>query len=654
MPKINLLPKNLVELIAAGEVVERPASVIKELVENAIDAGSHNITVEIQNGGILYMRVADNGCGISSEDIRAAFVSHATSKISKENDLYEIGTLGFRGEALASIAAVSKVEVFTRTPDSNLGTHYSIEGGNETVFEEVGCPKGTTFIIRDIFFNTPARMKFLKKDVTESNLISALLDRMAMSHPEVAFKFIRDGKQIISTSGDGKLSSAIYAVRGREFFSNVIPIVSNLSNGVKVEGYIGLPTYGKGTRNGQFCYLNGRLVKSATVCAALEQAYKNSIMVGKFPVCVLNVKIPFGMVDVNVHPAKTEVRFSDEKLIFDSVYYAVKSTLTAQNERPSMELPGNKETFSKMNADEFKSAWKNDFSAKNTFGGKTILRQPPVFSKDRAVQSSIDIDIAVVEPKTAEPAKLPDYDKAYFEKKDSVDNSQITDNLPDIEYKKPKEEYKEINVPTAKGIKPIENIKSETVSIVEDDVIIVGEAFKTYVLAQKGESLFVIDKHAAHERMIYDRIKTELVAEKQMLIEPQTISLNKEDYNSLVEQIDVLDSIGFEVEDFSDGVLMVRTVPASLCGEDVSEMLSEIAASLQKGGGGQPAKVERMYCTVACRAAIKAGDKSSKDELLKLAKAVLSPDGVMCCPHGRPVAFEIKRRDFEKQFGRLQ
>ncbi len=615
MQKIKMLDKKMIELIAAGEVVERPASVIKELVENAIDAKAKNITVEIQNGGILYMRVTDNGTGIHQDDIRTAFLSHATSKISKEEDLYNIGTLGFRGEALAAISSVSKVELFTRTENENTGTHYTIEGGKETLFEDIGCPRGTTFIIRDIFYNTPARMKFLKKDVSESNLISALMDRIAMSHPEVAIKFIRDGKQVLVTSGDGKLESAVYSVQGREFFSNLVQITKNNDNGVSVSGFIGKPTYTKSNRNGQFCYLNGRLVKSATVCAALEQAYKNSIMTSRFPVCVLNVAVPYDTVDVNVHPAKSEVRFTNEKIIFDSVYYAVKATLTQLTERPTIELAETKSgTFANMTAEEFKS----EFAPKSFFDGKrsTVLKSQSVFEAQTATQAKIDIEY------------------------ETPTQNQSVSQIEQEETKTIVEE-RTAYIPSTSQEK-------------DEPIILIGEAFKTYIIAQKGNSLYVIDKHAAHERIIYNQLKNDVKAEKQLLLTPETVVMNKQEYMVLVEKQELLDEVGFEIEDMSDGIVMVRCVPASLCGDNIGEALSQIANSLSKGGAAQTEKQERLYCTIACRAAIKAGDRSGEQELLQLAIKVLGKGGVMHCPHGRPVAFELKQHDLEKQFGRLQ
>ena len=354
MPQINVLPKYIAEKIAAGEVVERPASVIKEILENAIDAGATDISVEIRGGGVLYMRVTDNGCGIEKEQVPTAFLRHATSKIVKEEDLEGINTLGFRGEALAAISSVAKVELITRREADIVGTRYVIEGGEEKVFEETGCPEGTTVIVRDLFYNTPARMKFLKKDVSEANIVSDLIEKIALSHPEIAIRYVRDQKDVITTSGDGKLSSAIYSVLGREFSSTLISAENSL-NGVTVEGFICKPIYCRPKRTSQYFFLNGRLVRNGTMISALEAAYKNSVMVGKFPACVLNISVNPSIVDVNVHPSKTEVRFSDDKAIFDAVYFTVKNALSEGDERPQINIKQNTaKAFDRMTVEEYK------------------------------------------------------------------------------------------------------------------------------------------------------------------------------------------------------------------------------------------------------------------------------------------------------------
>ncbi len=624
MPKINLLDKQVSELIAAGEVVERPASVIKELVENSIDAGSTIITVEIKNGGISYMRITDNGCGISEQDVPTAFLRHATSKIQTSDDLNSIATLGFRGEALAAVSSVSRVEMLTKTPDSQSGTYYKIEGGIETEISPIGCPDGTTIIIKDLFYNTPARMKFLKKDVSEANACAAVIDRIALSHPEISFKFIRDGKQILSTNGDNNLKNTVYSVLGREFSNSLID-VNGENLGIGVTGLICKPFTCKATRNSQYTYLNGRLVRSGTVVAAVEQAYKNSAMVGKFPAFVLNLSVPFETVDVNVHPAKTEVRFSDEKRVFDCVYAAVKNALSGGDTRPEVKIPTptfNK--FERMTTQEFK---------------QTVLETE-------------------IKPKIENPV--------IAEKTFSDNSKTVTFKSPvNLDFAKPSV-FVDLNNPS----KPIEKIpqpiKVEPQSVKNEDsvlidkteevvdVLVIGEAFSTYIVAQMGDSVFMIDKHAAHERILFNQLKTTRKIEVQALLTAVTVSLNKEEYNAVINNTDLLLECGFEVEDFGNSTVAVRAVPSTLVKEDLNLTISEIAESLLKSGKVQIGFEEDLFHTVACKAAIKAGTKISSLEMQKLAEKVLRTKEIMYCPHGRPVAFEIKRRELEKMFGRIQ
>ena len=472
MPKINVLPKSIAELIAAGEVVERPASIVKEAVENSIDAGATHITVEIQRGGITYIRITDNGCGIANADVPKAFLRHATSKIEKAVDLDSISTLGFRGEALAATSAVSRVEMFTKTADEDFGTHYKIEGGEEVLYEEVGCPDGTTLIVRDLFYNTPARMKFLKKDVSEGTTVSAIIERQALSHPEIAFKLIRDGKQTLATSGDGKLSSAVYSVLGREISSTLIPVDLNL-DGVKVTGLVCKPVSCRASRAYQFTFLNGRYVQSGTITAAAEQAYKNSAMVGKFPVFVLGVEIPFETVDVNVHPAKTQVRFSDEKRVFTAVYNAVKNAILSGDTRPEIIVNQHKNnTFLHMSAEQYR---------------QTAVNLPK--------QESIIPTKQEIKPKT-EPVRLNSDKTPFFLREEFKPNIPQKNVL--IEVEEPKEvkvvEVKEEPKPTVE-IRPA--IEEEEYSP-KEEIKLIGEAFNTYIAAQKGDSIFLIDKHAAN------------------------------------------------------------------------------------------------------------------------------------------------------------
>lgn len=627
MPKINLLPKNVAELIAAGEVVERPASVIKELVENSIDAGATVITVEINRGGITYIRVTDNGCGIDFSDVPTAFLRHATSKISKGDDLDSIGTLGFRGEALAAISSVAKVEMLTATENSDFGTHYVIEGGEEVSYEESGCPQGTTIIIRDIFYNTPARMKFLKKDVSEANSCAAVIERIALSHPEISFKFIRDGKQTIVTSGDNNIKSVIYSVLGREFSNSLIPV--DYSGIVSVKGMTCKPVSCRPTRNNQFTFLNGRLVRSGTVIAAVEQAYKNSAMLGKFPGFVLYLTVPFDTVDVNVHPAKTEVRFSDEKMIFDSVYSAVKNAINMGDTRPEIKI--SKPTFNhfqNITAEEYRqTVIKEKTIAEEVYDKKPVIKnhipQKPVLRNDEKPSFINNYSVVNLDGTESEPIKHTD---------------------TKIEIPIVKQEY-------------ITETKTVSVDIIKEDdeeVILIGQAFNTYIIVEKGSSVFMIDKHAAHERILFNSLKENTEISVQPLLTPITVTLQGEEYNAITDNISLLAKSGFEVEDFGNNTILVRAIPSFLTSEDVSSLISEIGESILKTGNVSTDREDDLFHTVACKAAIKGGSATSQLEMKKLAEKVLSSRDIMYCPHGRPVAFEIKKRELEKQFGRIQ
>ncbi len=637
MPQIQVLPKPIAELIAAGEVVERPSSVVKELVENAIDAGATAVTVELQRGGILYLRVTDNGCGISRGDVPTAFLRHATSKIAKETDLDAIATLGFRGEALASIAAVSRVEMLTRTKDDVAGTLYRIEGGEARPPEDAGCPTGTTVIVRDLFYNTPARMKFLKKDVTEGNAAAAVVDRIALSHPEISFRLLRDGKQTLSTPGDGSLESAVYAVLGRAFASTLIP-VSHEGDGVSVRGLTCKPVACRPNRNGQYFFLNGRLVRSGTASAALEQAYKNSAMVGKFPACVLHLTLPPGTVDVNVHPSKMEVRFSDEHRVFDCVYAGVRTALLRHDTRPDLRptppdprLPTAPETTGVQTPLPARRApFRAPASGHFPERADRILRD--VLSADPPARNPAISDVPVYR---VQPAPLAPREPA-------------EPHVPPAEKPAPA-----VSVPATSA--PPETARADdTAGQTPPEVRYLGEAFSTYILVEQGDSLFLIDKHAAHERILYERFRRDETVSSQMLLPAQPVTLPKEEYAVLLEQAALLHRAGFEVENFGDGTLLVRAIPAPLSGSDPGELLSEIAGGLLTGSNTvQVEALDRLYHTVACRAAIKAGNHSTPDELLQLARQVLLTDDVRYCPHGRPVAFELKKRELEKHFGRL-
>lgn len=633
MPKINLLPKEVAELIAAGEVVERPASVIKELVENSIDAGANSITVEIERGGISYLRITDNGCGIEHSDVPTAFLRHATSKIKVDTDLNSISTLGFRGEALAAISSVSKVEIFTKTKENELGTHYVIEGGEEKLYEDAGCPDGTTIIIRDIFYNTPARMKFLKKDVSEANAAAAVVDRIALSHPEIAFKFIRDGKQTLNTAGDDKLSGTVYSVLGREFAGTLIP-VSGEKERIAVSGLTCKPISCRPTRNYQFVFLNGRLVRSGTVTAAAEQAYKNSAMIGKFPGFVLYLTVPFDAVDVNVHPAKTEVRFSDERRIFDAVYSAVKNAITAGDTRPEVKF---KEPafnpFQRLKTEEYRQqiieeqtvaekAYPKDISLHNN-GNTSTLRSPsrPAFMDSFSTVGEHGEKTEPIVPEKKETVTVTPKPEVRLEPAQRSEHS--VDITKDIEDELP-------------------------------EIILIGEAFSTYIIVQMGDSVYMIDKHAAHERILFNELKSKQGVAVQALLTPVTAVLEREEYSAIIQNTDKLLKAGFEIEDFGNSAVRILSVPSTLTASDAESLISELAESLIKNHSAEVEKLNDLYHTVACKAAIKAGSRTSPLEQQKLAERVLYSEDIMYCPHGRPVAFEIKRRELEKQFGRIQ
>lgn len=625
MPKINVLPKSIAELIAAGEVVERPASIVKEAIENSIDAGATHITIEIQRGGITYIRITDNGCGISSADVPKAFLRHATSKIEKAIDLDSISTLGFRGEALAATSAVSRVELFTKTADEDFGTHYKIEGGEELLSEEVGCPEGTTLIVRDLFYNTPARMKFLKKDVSEGTTVAAIVERQALSHPEIAFKLIRDGKQTLSTAGDGKLASAVYSVLGREIASTLIPVDLTL-DGIVVNGLVCKPISCRASRAYQFTFLNGRYVQSGTVTAASEQAYKNSAMVGKFPVFVLCVSVPYETVDVNVHPAKTQVRFSDEKRVFTAVYNAVKNAILSGDTRPEISItPQKKNTFLHMTAEEYR---------------QTAVKLPTQEKKHEQIET-IKPEVKATRLKSDNtPFFLREEFKPNIpEKKTIAEQTRVQEPIKETEKTSPLQANVEA---TEKEYSPKEEIK------------LIGEAFNTYIVAQKGDSVFMIDKHAAHERILFNKLKENHVVESQALLLPITVKLIGDEYNAMISNIDLLSDYGFEVEDFGNEAVMVRAIPAMLSKEDAEDVIVEAAQGLAQKGSVSLEKIDDILHCVACKAAIKAGYITSDTEKLNLAVKVLGDNDIMYCPHGRPVAFEIKKYSLEKYFGRIQ
>lgn len=656
MPKIKVLPKEIAELIAAGEVVERPASVIKELMENAIDAGSSSVTVEIKNGGITYIRVTDNGCGISREDIRNAFISHATSKISTRDDLYAIGTLGFRGEALASIAAVSNVEVLTRTTEEETGTRYCISAGEETLVDDAGCPLGTTIVVRDLFFNTPARMKFLKKDVSEANAVAGIVDKIALSNPDVSIRFIREGKSALFTSGSGDLKTAAYEIFGKDFADGLIEADYSFES-VKISGLVSKPTKSRPNRNMQFFFVNGRLVKSGTASAALSEAYKNSIMVGKFPYCVLNITTAPGLIDVNVHPAKIEVRFANERTVFSAVYYAAKNALEHRDEAPKVTIPRTAQTelFEPVRpkTEQMRLPEKQpDFWNRMSSSEYRSAQQPekPTYQQPAAREDIITVASPDKKPETAdsEPSTIQHFLDAQRAKKEETaaieadirpELSEKAATLPD---EKPEETARALD--TAVDEKPAEL-----------PVTVIGEAFKTYIIVQQGESIFLVDKHAAHERMLFNElVKNDSKRSTQMLLTPITVTLSKEEYSSVLDNLDMLMQAGFAVEDFGYSVVIVRECPMEISADEVADVVAELAGYLVENRQKLISeKKEWLFSLMACKAAIKGGMYTTEYERELFIKRLFASPEIRYCPHGRPVMIEITRRELEKNFGRV-
>ena len=666
MPKIHCLERHVANLIAAGEVVERPASVVKELTENAIDAGATAVAVEIQRGGMGYIRVTDNGCGMEPEDAETAFLRHATSKIQNAFDLEAIGTLGFRGEALAAIAAVARVELMTRTADREFGTGLTLEGGKVVEREVVGCPEGTTMIVRNLFYNTPARLKFMKRDVAEGAAVYAVVQHVALSHPEVSFRFVREGKEELLTPGDGDLRSAVYAVLGREVALGMLPC-KRKDEELSVEGFISRPTCCRGNRSGQHFFVNGRYVKSRTMSAALEQAYQNQKMVGKFPGCVLRVACKLNAVDVNVHPAKTEVKFTSERKLFDAAYYAVKETLEAEQGHPQAELKPkvppkqdqvtpNQTFFRTMTAEEYRRTGQVLHSKRQS---PALPREDPFETAMRQRRQEVRPSELVRIPEAAEPIVVSAVeDRALVEQ--PVDNC-VEKSVETVE--------NPLYNPGVSQVEPVQTRKPEPIRLGQTPAPapaeqpeetpdtaawrLAGELFDTYVIVEQGDTAYLIDKHAAHERMNFDRMRAaDWKPMSQLLLTPQVLHLAPEECGVLLEQMGLLEQFGFAVEPFGGDEVLVREAPNDLSADQIEPALEEIASKLLLTGTADPAAVrDEVLHTMACKAAIKGGWKNDRAELEVVARAVMSGQ-VKYCPHGRPVAIELSRQQLEKQFKR--
>ena len=672
MNRIHLLEKSVAERIAAGEVVERPASAVKELLENSIDAGATAVTLEIRSGGVAFIRVTDNGSGILREDLPAAFQRHATSKVRTADDLEAIGTLGFRGEALASIAAVARVELMTRTEGEVSGSRIELEGGEITARGDAGCPRGTTVIVRDLFFNTPARMKFLKKDVSEGNAVTAVAERIALSHPEVSLRYLRDGKEEMHTPGDSRLISAVHAVLGRDFARELIPADYSLS-GVEISGFVTKPAGARRSRNYQFFFINGRLVKSRTAMAALDEAYRGSVMVGKFPGCVLHLKLNPTLVDVNVHPAKIEVRFADERQIFNAVYYSAKNALAQLDTPADFHLPQPERRKPAFAADAPALQTRIDLSGvvkaqgpdrpamladptrvvytpsapaprpapmpdstdsapavenSRPDAGDSAQQSAPVSSADDSPTEPASVEPASVEPASAEPA--------------SAEGSFAGNYLAAEASGAP--HYAAPGIVAAKHPSPAAHAPEFRVA---------GQCFDTYILVESGDELLLIDKHAAHERIIYEELKAGVSTVSQQLLRPEPVTLTREEHRAAVENLALLRKAGFAAEDFGSPVLLVRAAPSYLQPGEIAATVAEMADQLLAHRKDvAPVRLDELYHSVACRAAIKGGDRTGAAEAAQLVRRVLGYADIRTCPHGRPVVMAISRATIEKQFGR--
>ena len=679
MPQIQQLPPHLADLIAAGEVVERPASVCKELLENALDAGASAISTELERGGLTYIRITDNGCGIAPEQLPTAFLRHATSKLRRPEDLAAIGTLGFRGEALAAIAAVSRVDIFSRQTGADCGAMLHLEGGVPEAVTEAGCPDGTTVCIRDLFYNTPARMKFMKKDTAEGAAAAGVVTHLALSHPDVSFKLLRDGQEILHTPGDGQLLSAIYAALGRDFANSLLP-VSGSGGAVRVEGFITKPLAGHGTRGRQLFFVNGRFVKSQLLAAAVEEAYRNRLLKGRFPGCVLHITLPVNEVDVNVHPAKTVVKFLSDKTVFDAVHYTVKDAL----DREGQPAPAEKKPFYQtMTAQEFRETAPAPQGVKLPFvSGRPVGSagaDRPTVNRFAPAAPTVQTPHETVQPAAAPQGDVwqvrdaaPEAGKAFtvpsgregvvyrITPPDAPEDSPAceqaaaeTETVPAAVM--PEKEPKNDTALSAPEAAPVQQELEmpETADSGETPWRIAGEVLKTYIICEDGEqNVWLIDKHAAHERIRFDALKADPVPPMaQQLLTPAAVTLTAEEYGAVLESLDVLAGYGFLCEDFGDGAVLVREIPDYIRAEDAAATLEELARKLLLQRADPAGARDELLHTMACKSAIKAGMTTDAAELAALVRQVQS-GAVRYCPHGRPVAVQLRKYEVEKMFKR--
>ena len=670
MPKIIQLSTHVANLIAAGEVVERPASVVKELLENAVDAGASKVTVEIKDGGMTYLRVTDNGCGMAPEDAKTAFLRHATSKLRTAEDLAAISTCGFRGEALAAIASVSRIDLMTKTPSSLSGVSIQLEAGDVTEESEAGCPDGTTIIVRDLFFNTPARMKFMKSDTVEGTRVTAAVQMQALAHPAVAFRMIRDGKEVLSTPGTGKLSDAVYCIYGREC-ARMAKVDSRWEQ-YSLAGFVSKPTDARPSRALQTFFVNGRPVKSRLLISALEEAYRNQIMVGKFPACVLHLNLPANMVDVNVHPAKTEVKFLNEKAVFDCVHYGVLGALNQTTDRPDVQFkkmppsaeksnPGPRSEGAVSKADRGsvvksnatpsapaghlpqRGRQENFFRTMTTEEYKTFstaLQDAPQPKKEAAIATAAKVEqvVPVLRENIIRPAVTP--------------KPEI--KLPPLPVE-PKFTPQPEPVPA-----PVVEAEPEQVEQVALEMPreipwrMVGELYNSYIIVEQGEEAYLIDKHAAHERILFEKLKAnQEKISSQALLQPIPVRLSPSAAGELLTHKEMLDELGFEIDEFGDNTILLRQIPMDLDPGHAAEAIESMAADLLSGRQEKKDTVrDEILHTVACKAAIKAGWKNDEAELLAVVKQVMAREDLKYCPHGRPICITLSKKQLEKQFKR--
>lgn len=671
MPVINILSPHVADMIAAGEVVERPASVIKELMENAFDAGAKNITVEIRGGGATYIRVTDDGVGMSPEDAGVAFLRHATSKLNTEHDLEAISTMGFRGEALAAISAVSRIELVTRPRNATEGTRVTLDAGDIQEMTPFGCPVGTTMTVRDLFYNTPARLKFLKSDRSEGSACVTTALRCALGRPEVSVRFIKDGNEEFFSPGDGRLDSCIYTLLGRDIASTLLEVKSD-EEGVAVRGFTSSPSAGRGNRTAQYFFCNGRYIRSALLQTAVEQAYKNTLLTGRYPACVLYLDMSCASVDVNVHPAKTEVKFSFEKRIFDLVYHAVLLALDGENRTATVQLSSGTQRLAdkargtvdasahtsaydkrvgavppapsaqtvaapKPKADFYQHMSAEQFRA-NGYGVKNTAKAAPSAPKptqSTPISNLGDTVLTLHTPETPYQTHL---------------NLADTSNSANFAVKTPVKTECSTNFDMGSVEKSVQNVEIPETS----GYRLVGEALKTYIIVEAEGELVLIDKHAAHERMIFDRLKQEKrEIMSQQLLAPVTMRLNGEDAEIIEQNAELLTQLGFEIEPFGEREYILRSVPADIAAGDAQPAVEEICDKLRRGKtlSADTARDEILH-TVACKAAIKAGWDTDEKELERVVAAVLSGQ-VKYCPHGRPVSVTVTRKELDKLFKRI-